>query len=204
MGIQEIFGYPTYVGYIKNTEKYQNFYKKYIDDGTYFNQQESWNCNIKSSVGKDIDFNDLWVDIIQNHVTTFVNSLNPKNLEGFNFTETWINIYDKFAYQEVHNHIGNDSCLSFSYTLHQPDNSGKFLFKNFNDWVDSIRWNEIFTGKTNRLSDICDPFLKEGEIVIFPSCMHHLVTHNQTDKKRITISGNIRIDSQKPNKPDYK
>ena len=145
MGIQEIFGYPTYVGYIKNTEKYQNFYKKYIDDDTYFNQQESWNCNIKSSVGKDIDFNDLWVD-----------------------------------------------------------NSGKFLFKNFNDWVDSIRWNEIFTGKTNRLSDICDPFLKEGEIVIFPSCMHHLVTHNQTDKKRITISGNIRIDSQKPNKPDYK
>ena len=85
-------------------------------------------------------------------------------------TNFWANLYEKGDYGTVHNHKPNS--FSFAYFLKSEDDHAVFVF--------SDSGHKIIP--------------KEGTFVAFPAYLNHHVEEHKVESKRITLSGNFRID----------
>ena len=95
----------------------------------------------------------------------------------FNVTKIWINKYEKNDYQGAHIH-GSD----FSFIIYYKGDSNTV----FNSPSKNIL--QCFDGLIFDVS--CEPDLKQGNIIVFPSYLEHWVKPNSNN---ITIAGNIKI-----------
>ncbi len=101
---------------------------------------------------------------------------------------SWVNINDKRSASNIsHNHEG---ILSGIFYLKAPHGSGKIYFKNpgMNTLWEGFRFVEQRNEMTGELVNV-DPI--EGEILIWPSYLHHGVLPNEHDDERISIAFNV-------------
>ena len=106
----------------------------------------------------------------------------------------WANVNRHRDYNGSHTHGGVD--WSFVYYVKSPKNSGNLVFcdprirkemlpdntfKNFDNLFTATIWWEPPS---------------DGKFVMFPSYLEHYVKFNTTDKPRISISGNIKMERQ--------
>ena len=106
----------------------------------------------------------------------------------------WANVNRNRDYNSSHTHCGCD--WSFVYYVKSPKDSGNLVFsdprirkemkhdntfKNFDNIFTSATWWE-------------PPV--DGKFVIFPSYLEHYVEFNTSNKPRISISGNIKMERQ--------
>jgi len=123
---------------------------------------------------------------------TLTDSL-PLKLSG-----AWVNFQNKHEFNPLHNHSGifsfviwikipytQDSELKFSPGVNSTDNmSGKF----------QLVYNNPLGGIT---LDSCGDLMQEGNIILFPACMHHCVyPFYSSDEYRISVAGNFALDSK--------
>ena len=171
----------------------------------------------------DVIFNNhgLFIyDIILDKAHKFSEQLNIKNLKltlnscGVekckNCTELWSSKYTKGMYQAEHNHLDKGEIFSFVYFV-KYDASKDADLTFVKDMSNAINKGFLSENSPNTLHEelrehpvFCNHVtlnIKEGDLVIFPSYLDHLVEEQKHDGPRITIAGNLFkvIDDKKCN-----
>lgn len=103
-------------------------------------------------------------------------------------TSAWLNVNDSRQCKNL-KHIHKDTFSGVFY-LKVPDKSGNLIFENC---AVNPMWNGLnlcsqknqFTASTVNIDPI------EGNIILFPSYLPHLVENNEHDEERISISFNL-------------
>ena len=199
-----IFNVPIYKSQVVNQEKINSIfsnldlsqYTKRIQTGAK-KEAPYWNCNAITGcdyINEDADYG--WIEefmsVIRPHIENYINATLATN-KPFSYvcTQPWINVYERGDFQELHCHVHGRNVISFSYFHKLPlddPGCGKFMFKNPN-------YQKNFGGQddeyiTTAVGNLW-PNEKQGDLLIFPSWLEHLVSPHNCDDKRITVSGNI-------------
>ena len=170
---------------------------KYIDSN--FNLfKENWDCSTLSNFGTDLKnqfINKILNQQIKNFTKNYLNEwdLDFKNKVKFLIDETWINISPPKAFQETHHHLkpptkslsGKYSLFSGVFYINAIKNSGNLVLKNPNNI--NLNLFPFTTKNPNNITITPNP----GHFIMFPSYLEHLVSPNQTNENRISISFNI-------------
>lgn len=111
-------------------------------------------------------------------------------LEKFRCVDFWFNIAEPGAYQEFHNH--SNSHFSLVYYVRTPDHCGNIVFQNPTSQTDMFPL-PIKTLNANSYRS-CQYMPHEGSILLFRSNLTHMVEKNLSDRDRISIAMNFKID----------
>jgi uncharacterized protein (TIGR02466 family) len=158
------------------------------------------NSRIKSNVGgfqsNDLDFlnekklQPFTKDLIKNtkkfcKLFSFNNNLEPY------IDNLWININGYKDFNLPHNHA--NSIVSGAFYINVPENSGNIVFHNSaSDFMYPLGYVNIDSfNQYNSSNWWIKP--ENNLLVLFPSWLKHHVESNLSNKKRISISFNIRL-----------
>jgi uncharacterized protein (TIGR02466 family) len=196
-----LFGDLLYCGFVDNHKEIKEVFEPFFDNKKYFSTPSGWNCTVKTTIGntdadKDLPWNVFFNSIVNQHLTPFLETLNPNSPNLDIVAEPWLNIYEKYDFQEYHNHLGPSNHFSCAYLMSVPKNSGEIIF---------TRDNCGFYEQTGLSRKFNIPFdvekfkpinQRQGMLLIFPSYLGHYVSSNMSDERRISLSANFYIGLQ--------
>ena len=181
--------------YHGEVEKHQELKDKLLSELTddKLSQPKEWNCSVQSSFETENNFSwDYFYECIKPNLIDMHQQLNGNPLHQFKMTEAWLNKYERGDSQEVHTHIGADNCtFSCSYFAQYALNDARFLFYD----PDQTKHLGEFTKHYSGVVNTWFPDVQEGDIIIFPSWLHHQVEPHRSDTTRITVSANFKVTS---------
>ena len=181
--------------YHGEVEKHQELKDKLLSELTddKLSQPKEWNCSVQSSFETDNNFSwDYFYECIKPNLLDMHQQLKGNPLHQFTMTEAWLNKYGRGDSQEVHTHIGADNCtFSCSYFAQYALNDARFLFYD----PDQTKHLGEFTKHYDGVVNTWFPDVQEGDIIIFPSWLHHQVEPHRSDTTRITVSANFKVTS---------
>jgi len=145
---------------------------------------------------------DWWVGVqhYKTYVNQFIEDYFRTSLDWRILEDPWYNIYGENQKADWHDHLPADfSAVHFI----KYDQSAHSEFTFTNPDIPSTKLHAAFKSHlVDNLGD-CDkqsyykeqyrPEINEGDFIIFPSQMMHLVSPNQSDNLRITIAFNFNI-----------
>jgi uncharacterized protein (TIGR02466 family) len=102
-------------------------------------------------------------------------------------TTSWFNIYNKYDYQERHEHSPND--ISAIYYLQIPKYSGKIKF--YSHEPNGIKYCYAEDNSLTWKSYWINP--KPGMLLVFKSNLMHEVEQNKSNEEKISIALNFKI-----------
>ena len=181
--------------YHGEVEKHQELKDKLLSELTddKLSQPKEWNCSVQSSFETENNFSwDYFYECIKPNLLDMHQQLKGNPLHQFKMTEAWLNKYERGDSQEVHTHIGADNCtFSCSYFAQYALNDARFLFYD----PDQTKHLGEFTKHYSGVVNTWFPDVQEGDIIIFPSWIHHQVEPHRSDTTRITVSANFKVTS---------
>ena len=181
--------------YHGEVENHQQLKDKLLSELTVdkLSQPKEWNCSVQSSFETDNNFSwDYFYECIKPNLLDMHQQLKGNPLHQFNMTEAWLNKYERGDSQEVHTHIGADNTtFSCSYFAQYAPNDARFLFYDPDQTKHLGEFSKHYGGVVNTWF----PDVQEGDIIIFPSWIHHQVEPHRSDTTRITVSANFKITS---------
>ena len=156
-------------------------------------QPREWNCSIQSSFETNTnmtDFSwDFFYDSIKPNLIEMHTELGGNPTLQFNMPEAWLNKYKRGDSQEVHTHIGGDNTtFSCAYFAQYANNDAKFIFYDPDQTKHLGNYSKHYSTVNTWFPDV-----QEGDIIIFPSWLHHQVDVHRSDTTRITVSANFQI-----------
>ena len=126
--------------------------------------------------------------IFKNFIEAILQTIRVTKLKGEKvIIHSWANINEKGNWNFPHNHLGSD--LSGVYYVKVPKDSGDIVFFDPRK-IDTI--NSAFE-EDHPTSMGVQPL--EGNLIMFPSYLEHMVTPSQSDETRISIAFNICVDN---------
>lgn len=189
--------FPARFVYCQSIQNHIHYKKKYLSkirndlqqNKFLYDSRSNWKCNTTSSFfgnkKKNIQMFDdeFYQDIIWNQLKKLKKELENsialyKFPELLELKEIWYNIYEKGTYQEYHDHKGSNFSGVYFIDLNEEN---KTIFKQ--EDLTAISNNKYYLYDTK--------YVKEGDVIIFPSDLLHCVEPCETD--RITISFNLKI-----------
>lgn len=181
--------------YHGEVEKHQQLKDKLLSELTddKLSQPKEWNCSVQSSFETQNNFSwDYFYECIKPNLLDMHQQLKGNPLHQFNMTEAWLNKYERGDSQEVHTHIGADNTtFSCSYFAQYALNDARFLFYDPDQTKHLGEFSKHYGGVVNTWF----PDVQEGDIIIFPSWIHHQVEPHRSDTTRITVSANFKVTS---------
>ena len=181
--------------YHGEVENHQQLKDKLLSELTddKLSQPKEWNCSVQSSFETDNNFSwDYFYECIKPNLIDMHQQLNGNPLHQFKMTEAWLNKYERGDSQEVHTHIGADNTtFSCSYFAQYALNDARFLFYDPDQTKHLGEFSKHYGGVVNTWF----PDVQEGDIIIFPSWIHHQVEPHRSDTTRITVSANFKVTS---------
>jgi len=144
----------------------------------------------------DANFFKKWNDTllpapyIQSYIDSFMFQF-PYKVE----IDTWYNVHNQYDHQQLHNHITtNVPAFSSVVVLKQSNpNSGQLVFRTPN-LSNHLKYLEL--DPLDQYPNTYKPIMKEGVLIIFPSCLEHYVYYNQTNESRVVFASNIIVKRQ--------
>lgn len=154
---------------------------------------------------------------IEKHTQIFLKELNIQNLDLTTnmcrdtkclgpCSDYWFNEYGKGDHTSSHWHLSEpgdeifcqpiEAMFSFNYfAKYDPNTHAGLYFENPSPMHTLYKTIEDVVPQLKKCVKL---EIKEGQIVIFPSCLLHYVERHEVDDKRITLSGNLyKVRSQK-------
>lgn len=195
--IYQIEGYPVAITKLLSgdLQKLQDYYLPLINN-TEIITATPRECKVSKNMSQrwdNTDFFKLYNDTVLNYpyIQSYIDSFQ------FNFPytveiDTWYNGHLKYDHQQIHNHITtNVPAFSSVVLLRQPnEDAGQFCFHTPN-LSNHLKYLEL--DPMNVFPNTFRPNMEDGLLIIFPSCMEHYVTYNQTDEVRVVFASNINI-----------
>ena len=147
---------------------------------------------------------------IEKHTQNFINELSIQNINlsismcgNVHCTEDcsdyWFNVYSKGDQTLEHWHLSDpddetfcqpiEAMFSFNYFAKYDPNTHAGLY-----FVNPSPMHTLYQEIENNVPELKRSIkldIKEGQIVIFPSCLLHYVERHEVDDTRITLSGNL-------------
>ena len=136
--------------------------------------------------------------IIHEYVTDygFPEKLKTTHIHDLTFQKFWANYTGKGEYQALHNH---DAIWSFVIWLKLPavandeQSVKEAMHPDAGDFI--LTYSDII-GRTRKVNWKLEKQYNEGHMLLFPSDLYHAVyPHFQTDEKRVSLAGDIVINS---------
>ena len=121
----------------------------------------------------------------------FFAELEPINDITWSISDLWANIYETGDYQEIHDHTHSISGFSFIFML-QKSEEDLLVFESPLDSLINLSSLSCFKKYD---STPYRPVLEEGEVLIFPNWIKHYVLPNTGNITRMSITGNININT---------
>jgi uncharacterized protein (TIGR02466 family) len=181
-----LFGVPIYVNNIKIKEKEKDF----LINTNYERLKINNGC---ISVDKYI-LNDKKISNLKKNILNVLNNylydeLKIKKIIKFQLLNSWCMKHKKNDYSHEHNHP--NSFISGILYLKTNEKSGSLIFKKNHNNLFSKTINIEFDEFNIVNSDYWSIIPKEGDIVLFPSHLHHYVTENNNDEDRYCCAFNF-------------
>ena len=154
-----------------------------------------WSCPTKTTLfsTRSISIDGLNEQIKQS-VNSYIKSwVKEPNTLAFSLHNLWINISEKYSYQESHVHLTPYYTTMFSGVIYidVKPNSGDLILEN-------PLTSHLLSSPQNLIPERIKITPKDGKIIIFPPWLSHSVTQNQIDYNRISISFNVSVSPLKP------
>ena len=191
--IERLFSIPVYIGRVVNKDAIDEELSKSDLSVGVRPQIEEWNCDCKSTFRSEDaaeNWKGVFYDAIHPNISEYLDSCGPMYSYEYQHVSSWINFYDQGDFQEMHTHQNRSVSFSYSYYHKEPKdwkNASQFKFKSpiENLILNQMEFSAFHSGFT--------PNIGEGDLLIFPSWLYHMVTKHKTNERRITISGNISV-----------
>lgn len=145
--------------------------------------QSVYNTENVYDVNKDKDFDPI-TNFIRSCAIDYCKELNY--IGNLNHTNTFFNIYNKYDYQDWHDHPGTH--LSGVYCLSGEKGSADIHFTDFNNKL-HIKVKEFTTDNSSTWKEEFIP----GKFLIFKSDLLHCVNRHEIDGKRYSLATNFII-----------
>jgi len=142
-----------------------------------YNTENTYNLNT------DEDFDPI-TDFIRSCAIDYCKELNYSGT--LNHTNTFFNIYNKYDYQDWHDHPGTH--LSGVYCLSGEKGSADIHFTDFNNKL-NINVKEFTTDNSTTWKEEFIP----GKFLIFRSDLLHCVNRHNLDSKRYSLATNFNV-----------
>jgi len=132
--------------------------------------------------------NEITEDSTKYILETIIKLINQDIHKAYNITLTsiWQNNYKNNYYQEKHSHPGSH----FSFVIYKKIKESNTVFFNPASQLIQSYYRKTFLSDLSLFSDIFKVECREGQIIVFPSYLEHMVLKNSNS---ITISGNTLI-----------
>ena len=181
------------IDYIFKIENETSNAEKVSKDDAWLGDRKGHEFLLKNSKFQKLE------QLISEKIKLYIEMLDiESNKLDFFYQRSWATITRKAERIKPHAHV--QSNISFAYYLHKPKNSGDLRFN-------TDPQNEIATGLFSgenvglgllkkvslRNTSNADVNIQEDDIIIFPSKTRHSTIPNQTEKPRISISGDVII-----------
>jgi len=161
--------------------------------GLEYNRMESNNGDISKNKYVLNDMIDLKDEIIT-HINYYTRKhLKIKNNLDFTFLNSWF--VKHFPEDWAQSHCHGNSIISGVYYLKVPKNSGDIRFhKNFTN-LNICSPTVLLQYDEYDNTNCTDWTIKsmEGQIILFPSLLHHSVTKNLSNENRYSLSFNLFV-----------
>lgn len=126
----------------------------------------------------------------------FPEKLKMTHVHGLTFQKFWVNKTGKGEYQALHNHDGVFSFvawLNIPYASEVEQCVPNTMHPEAGDFI--LTYTDI-VGRTRKMNWKIDKQHNEGHLLLFPSdCYHAVYPHFLTDEKRISVAGDILLNS---------
>lgn len=160
-----------------------------LDEGRNLSNIGGWQS---SNVLETPEFK-KYLNYMKIHLKNIIESILSSDSKA-HLVNMWININKKHDFNW--NHVHPDSHLSGVFWIKCPESSGDLVFdspQNFSDWklYESVKDDYK---KSYFMREVVTFAPKEGSMVVFPPNLRHGVSPNSSDKDRISIAFNIKID----------
>lgn len=127
--------------------------------------------------------------------TYFIDNIKNKIPQGDKFFEVknlqcWVNINDRYHWNDVHNHTDSGVVLSGIFYVQVPENSGNIRFYDTRKNTSGSLYNKYFESTKGTFLKLTP---KENLLLFFPPWLDHLVEPNFSNQSRISIAFNVII-----------
>lgn len=176
-------------------EQTKELFDEFLNNDDHFHQPPNWSCNVQSSWQK-MDESDgpwtEWLNILQPVWNEFMDEVGVMQNVEIAPNNAWANKYDPGDSQETHDHCTPSSNLSMVYFHTVNDDDGaEFAFYNVEHAAYQMQGLSDTVKSPTQQTTV--PKVVEGDVIIFPSHYHHLVSPHRGTKTRITFSLNFQI-----------
>jgi hypothetical protein len=172
MNIKDIFQIQSIKHSIENWNIKKNKFEKDIQNLKFTKNSFITSRNVKQKINLKEIFKNIFKKELNLLEKTIKNKINLKNV--------WIVHYEKYQEHMIHNHgnsgLGGVIYLNYDDSIHEPT---RYLMP-FNDLI-------------NETSLIYNEQVKEGDILIMPSFIHHYSPFNKSEKVRSIIGFDLEF-----------
>jgi len=176
-------------------QKTVDMFSKLLSNDNNFHQPPAWNCNVQSSWQKMPQGGEpwtSWLDMLQPVWDEFIDNVGAACDIEILPQNAWANRYHPGDSQEVHDHCTPTSNLSMVYFHTLNDDDGcEFMF--YNTEHSAYQMQGLSDTIKSPTQQTTKPSVQQGDILIFPSHYHHLVSPHRGTKTRITFSLNFQV-----------
>ena len=190
--------WPTwfYVGEVKEHDKVVEAFLPYIESEEFFHHP--WplaKCKSSCQHPGNAQFPwDVWNQAIKPNLVEYMEGLNSVAPMSIDIVESWVNIYYRDGFQEIHDHGYPGRSISCSYFFEKDtsnDSGGELVFENMDYTTTTMSGlDRIFQGFQTKYFI---PEVKPGTIVFLPSWIKHYTHPNTSDQRRVTFSASFDI-----------
>ena len=189
------FSTPVWSSKIDNYKKINEEMLTYINDLKKIDPKGVVKSNFKGWHSKDFNLNNeqpkKFIEAIKNNINSTLNDMDwdIKN-QTVKINNLWAIINEHGAWNQKHHHSNND--LSAAYYISANEGCGDIVFYD-------PRPGPVFSHPIAKSPNILNASVnsitpEEGMLILFPSYLEHSVNPNLSDKKRVVISFNIKLE----------
>ncbi len=151
--------------------------------------------NFKGWHSKDFDLNKdqpkKFIEAIKKNINSALNDMNwDLNSQSVKISNLWAIINEQGAWNQKHHHSNSDLSAAYYVSAHQD--CGDIVF--YDPRPGPVYKHPIAKSPNILNASVNSIKPEEGMLVLFPSYLEHSVNPNLSDKKRIVISFNIKLE----------
>ena len=153
-------------------------------DGIVLSNRGGWQSSSGRFFKEDKSFRSF-SEYISQRIGHLINDVISVPVE---ITDLWINVNRPGSYNVEHNHPESD--IAGCIWIHGPEESGNFVLKNPNGFVDFKLINAL-SEDVRLTSHVVIHAPTPGKMILFPSHLKHLVETNNSNEDRVSIAFNL-------------
>lgn len=152
----------------------------------------NWDCNVKTNFHFKKNFLNAYKHLYECVIWEFCKAvdIDEKAIKGWNISAIWHNSYKLNEYQEKHDHYPHH--FSLIHYL-EYDNKEHAPTKFFNPLQQATALTKKEMNNRMNMEHFQYEDTEEGNVVIFPGFVPHLVPSNKSEKRRTTIALNFDL-----------